>query len=101
VEAMRTPHLEVTGFEADDVIATVVRQAVERGIATFICSGDKDVRQLLRTGVAIYNIRKDEVFDTAALERDWGIRPDQVVDLLAMVGDTIDNIPGMADVGTK
>ncbi len=101
LEALGVLRAEVPGFEADDVIATIARRAAERGIRTFIGSGDKDCRQLLTPGIAIYNIRKDEVFDEAALQRDWGIRPDQVVDLLAMVGDSIDNIPGMAGVGPK
>jgi DNA polymerase-1 len=101
VNAMRIPLLECPGFEADDVVATIVAQARQRGIKTYVCTGDKDARQLLGPLVSIYNIRKDHVFDAKALDLDWGIRPDQVVDLLAMTGDSVDNVPGIAGVGPK
>jgi DNA polymerase-1 len=101
IEAMGIPILELAGFEADDVIATIVREACERGTETLICTGDKDARQLIRPHVAIYNIRKDHVLDAAGLQSDWGVRPDQVVDLLAMTGDTVDNVPGIAGIGPK
>jgi DNA polymerase-1 len=101
VSAMGVPLVECDGFEADDVIATVVAQAAGRDVATFICTGDKDARQLLGPRVSIYNLRKDLVFDAAALAADWGIRPDQVVDLLAMTGDSVDNVPGIDGVGPK
>ncbi len=101
VAALGVPLLECDGFEADDVIATVVAQAAGRDVTTFICTGDKDARQLLGPQVSIYNIRKDAVFDVDALAYEWGIRPDQVVDLLAMTGDSVDNVPGIEGVGPK
>ena len=101
IEAMGVPNLELPGFEADDVIATVARQAAERGIDTLICSGDKDTRQLIGPHVSVFNIRKNLVFDAASLQEDWGVRPDQVVDLLAMTGDTVDNVPGIDGIGPK
>ncbi len=101
IGAMGIPVLECRGFEADDVVATVVRQANDRNIHTFICTSDKDVRQLIGPQVVVYNIRKDEIFDADVLQREWGIRPDQVVDLLAMTGDSVDNVPGIDGVGPK
>jgi DNA polymerase I len=101
IHAMGIPLIELEGFEADDVVATLTRQATEQGIDTFICTGDKDARQLIGPHVTIYNIRKDLILDAAALASDWGIRPDQVVDLLALTGDSVDNIPGIDGVGPK
>src|SRR5262245_34305740 len=101
VQAMGIPLIELQGFEADDIVATLARQATERGVDTFICTGDKDARQLIGPQVAIYNIREDLVFDAPALAADWGIRPDQVVDLLALTGDSVDNIPGIEGIGPK
>jgi DNA polymerase-1 len=101
IDAMGVPRLECPGFEADDVIATVADQAAQRGIDTFICSGDKDTRQLIGPHVRLFNIRKDAVFDADSLRAEWGIRPEQVVDLLALTGDTVDNVPGIEGVGPK
>src|SRR5262249_13545196 len=101
LEAMRIPVLGVEGYEADDVIATVATAGAERDLDVFLCSGDKDCRQLLNERIKIFNLRKREVFDVAALEKDWGIRPDQVVDLQALMGDSVDNVPGVPGVGLK
>src|SRR5439155_10280548 len=101
LEAMRIPVVGVEGYEADDVIATLACAGAERDMAVLICSSDKDCRQLLNEHVQIFNLRKREVFDVTALEKDWGVRPDQVVDLQALVGDSIDNVPGVVGVGIK
>jgi DNA polymerase-1 len=101
LEAMRVPILGVPGYEADDIIATVATAGGERGLDVFICSSDKDCRQLINDRVKIFNLRKRLVFDREALEKDWGIRPDQVVDLQALVGDSVDNVPGVPGVGLK
>jgi DNA polymerase-1 len=101
LEAMRIPVLGVPGFEADDVIATLSAAGPRRGIDVFICSSDKDCRQLINDRVKIYSLRKRQVFDSGALEKDWGIRPDQVIDLQAMVGDSVDNVPGIPGIGLK
>ncbi len=101
VVALGVPLIECDGFEADDVIATIVAQAATRDVTTFICTGDKDARQLLGPRVSIFNLRKDAVFDADSLAADWGVRPDQVVDLLAMTGDSVDNVPGIDGVGPK
>lgn len=101
VEALEIVSFEHAGVEADDVVATIARQATARGIDTRICTGDKDARQLIGPHVTIYNIRRDEIFDEKSLQAEWGIRPDQVVDLLAMTGDSVDNVPGIEGVGPK
>ena len=99
--AMGIPILRVKGYEADDVIGTVVQQASGRGYETYICSRDKDLEQLLDDSVVMYDPKSDQVMDAAALQKAKGISPGQVVDVLALAGDTSDNIPGVPDVGPK
>ena len=94
-EGFRVPVLIEPGMEADDVIATLARRGDERGLDVFIVTADKDARQLIGDHVRILNLRNKKVMDAAALEKDWGIRPDQVVDFLALTGDTVDNVPGV------
>jgi DNA polymerase I len=101
LEGFGIPALGYSGWEADDVIATVVRLASERGIQSRIVTSDKDVRQLLGPLVQIFNVRKNTFYDTAALELDWGVRPDQVIDFQSLVGDAVDNVPGIPLVGPK
>jgi DNA polymerase-1 len=101
LEAMRIPVLSWEGFEADDVIATVATAAARKGMEVFICTTDKDCRQLIDDRVCLYNLRKRHVFDRAALLQDWGITPEQVVDLQALVGDSVDNVPGVPGIGVK
>lgn len=101
ITAFGIPLVEHPGWEADDVIATLTRQAVERGIHVRIVTSDKDARQLLSPQVQIYNLRKNTYLDEAALLEDWGIRADQVVDFQSLVGDSVDNVPGVPLVGPK
>jgi DNA polymerase-1 len=101
LRALNIPILEPPGFEADDVLATLARAAEERGVECYIVTGDKDCRQLISDLVKVYNIRKNEVFDAAALQTTWGIRPDQVVDFQTLVGDSVDNVPGVPLIGPK
>ena len=100
-EAFRVPVLSQEGMEADDLIATITKRAVERGLDVVICTADKDARQLLSDNVRILNLRKQQFLDVPALQADWGVRPDQVVDLLALTGDTSDNVPGIPGIGLK
>jgi DNA polymerase-1 len=99
--ALGIPVLECTGFEADDILATVARQAERHGMRCYLVTSDKDCRQLISERTKIYSIRKDEVFDADALLQDWGIRPDQVVDFQSLVGDSVDNVPGVSLIGPK
>ncbi|MFM7059098.1 MAG: DNA polymerase I [Planctomycetota bacterium] len=101
LRGFRIPDIDCPGWEADDVIATVAEQAVARGMDVVIVSTDKDNRQLLRPEVRMWNCRKNEFFTEASLLEDWGIRPDQVVDFQSLVGDAVDNVPGVPKVGPK
>ncbi len=101
VEAHRFPILRVSGFEADDVIGTLTRLAVAAGMEVFIISGDKDFAQLISENVRMVDTLRDVVFDPELVRKKWGVLPPHFVDLLAMMGDKIDNIPGVPGVGQK
>jgi DNA polymerase-1 len=101
LHALGVPVLSTLGYEADDIIATLAKQVEAAGGECFILSADKDLRQLITDRVRIYNIRKQELFDATALMATWGIRPDQVVDFQSLVGDKVDNVPGIALIGEK
>src|SRR5262245_40878027 len=98
IEAFQLPVLSVAGYEADDVIATVARAAAARGLDVFICTSDKDCRQLLDDRIRLFNLRKQLEFKRDDLMKDWGVMPEQVVDLQALVGDSVDNVPGVPGI---
>lgn len=99
--ALGVPVLQCAGFEADDILATLARLAEQRGWECYLVTGDKDCRQLITDRVRLFNVRKNQVLDRAALQAEWGIRPEQVVDFQALVGDTVDQIPGVPLIGPK
>lgn len=99
--ALRIPAIELPGYEADDVLATLAHRGAQAGADCFLVSGDKDCRQLLSERVKIFNVRKNQLYDSASLQADWGVRPDQVIDFQALVGDSVDNVPGVPGVGPK
>src|SRR6478609_1375110 len=101
VRAHGWPLLVIDGVEADDVIGTLARQAKEAGIETLISTSDKDLAQLVEPGITLMNTMTNERLDHDAVVAKFGVRPDQVVDLLALTGDAIDNVPGVAKVGPK
>jgi DNA polymerase-1 len=101
IEALGLPLLACPTFEADDVAATVARITEELGGRAMIVTADKDCRQLITEHVKLYNIRRNEIMDREALEREWGITPQQVVDYQALVGDATDNVPGVPLIGPK
>lgn len=101
MDAMRIPYLSAEGFEADDVMATLASEGAARGLSVYVCSSDKDLRQCLSRQVKILNLRKQEELDAEALVKDWGVRPEQVIDFQALVGDSVDNVPGVPGVGPK
>jgi DNA polymerase-1 len=101
IKGFGVPAISHEKWEADDVIATLTRQAVEQGFDVCIVTSDKDIRQLLGPKVTMYNVRKDTIFDVAALHDVWGIRPDQVVDFQSLTGDSVDNVPGVPLIGPK
>ena len=99
VEAFGIPAISHTGWEADDVIATLARQASEDGFEVRIVTSDKDARQLIGPQVKLLNCRKNQFLDEEGLFAEWGIRPEQVTDFQGLVGDATDNIPGVPKVG--
>jgi DNA polymerase I len=104
-EAMRVPVVEVSGFEADDVLATLAARALPRGVDVVIVSGDKDLLQLVGPRVRVLSVlgRTGEkvVYDEDKVRERWGVEPAQIPEVLALMGDSIDNIPGVRGVGEK
>jgi DNA polymerase-1 len=102
LEALRIPILEAEGFEADDVIGTLAREAAEQQYEVFIVSGDKDMMQLVTPTVKILNPQKDNlILDPAKVVEVLGVPPEKVVDVMALRGDAVDNIPGAPGIGDK
>ncbi|MEP4145792.1 MAG: DNA polymerase I [Halioglobus sp.] len=101
VRAMGLPFLCVEGVEADDVIGTLARQASEQGKNVVISTGDKDMAQLVDEHTTLVNTMTDTVMDEAGVEEKFGIPPNLIIDFLALMGDKVDNIPGVSGVGEK
>jgi DNA polymerase-1 len=101
VEALGLPILRVEGVEADDVIGTLATQAAAQGIDVVVSTGDKDFAQLVKPGVELVNTMSNTTLDTAGVVEKFGVRPEQIVDMLALMGDSIDNIPGVEKCGPK
>jgi len=102
LEALRIPILEAEGFEADDVIGTLAREAAVEQHEVFIVSGDKDMMQLVTPTVKILNPQKDNlILDPAKVVEVLGVPPEKVVDVMALRGDAVDNIPGAPGIGDK
>jgi DNA polymerase-1 len=101
-EALGVPVLSFAGFEADDVIGTIAARAVGDGYGVAIVTGDKDFFQLVDDGVKVFNPRDEGTwFDAAGVKEKWGVTPGQVVDVLALMGDAIDNVKGVPGIGEK
>lgn len=101
VRAMGLPLLRIEGVEADDVIGTLAMQAVARGEKVLISTGDKDMCQLVSDQVRLINTMSGSQYDRAAVKEKFDVWPEQIIDYLALVGDTADNIPGIPKVGAK
>jgi len=101
VEKMGFPLLIVPGVEADDVIGTLSVRATEKGLKTIVSTGDKDMAQLVNEHVTLVNTMTDTLMDVAGVQEKFGVPPDQIIDYLALVGDTSDNIPGVPSCGPK
>ncbi len=95
------PILRVPGYEADDVIGTLTRQALEAGYEVRIVSGDKDFAQLIGPDVRMVDTLRAVVYDTELVRKKWGVPPEKFIDHLALVGDASDNIPGVPGIGQK
>ena len=101
IKALGIKIFVVEGVEADDVIGTLAAEAEQKGIATIISTGDKDLAQLVTKKIKLVNTMKNEVLDIKGVEKKFGVKPEQIIDYLALVGDTSDNIPGVEKVGPK
>jgi 5'-3' exonuclease len=100
-EAIGIPCLEADGFEADDLIGTLAERLGADGHRVVLVSGDKDFAQLVSPGITLLDIARDEELDVQGVIERFGVRPEQIPDLLALHGDSIDNIPGVPGVGKK
>ncbi len=101
IQALGWPLLNIEGVEADDVIGTLSRQAASTGLRTVISSGDKDLVQLLDGQTTLVNTLSNETLDAAGATEKYGIPPERFIDYLTLVGDAVDNVPGVAKVGPK
>ncbi len=101
VGALGFPILRVAGVEADDVIGTLAKQATAQGMDVVISSGDKDLAQLVDDNVSLVNTMTNSTLDEAGVVAKFGVRPNQIIDYLALVGDSADNIPGVPKCGPK
>ncbi|MBE6423215.1 DNA polymerase I [Succinivibrio dextrinosolvens] len=101
VRAMGFPLVSIEGVEADDVLGTYATDASKSGVKTVICTGDKDLAQLVDDNVILYDSMKDVYTDAKGVVEKFGVKPEHIIDFLALKGDSSDNIPGMAGVGDK
>jgi DNA polymerase-1 len=105
VEAFGYTNVKVEGFEADDVIASLVKQAREQGIEVMVVTGDRDAYQLVDEGVRVMStsrgITETKIYDRGAVEERYGVPPELITDLMGLRGDTSDNIPGVPGIGEK
>ena len=101
IRGFSIPILEKQGTEADDLIGTLVVRARKKGWRAVIISGDKDLMQLIGDGVTLVDTMKDKTYDSAAVREKFGVGPDKVVEILGLMGDASDNIPGVPGIGPK
>ena len=101
VEALGIKLLSIKGVEADDVIGTLAKEASEAGLNTVISTGDKDMTQLVNKYIKVVNTMSNELLDERGVENKFGVKPELIIDYLALVGDTSDNVPGVEKVGPK
>lgn len=101
IEAMGLPLISIEGVEADDVIGTLAVKATEKGLKTLISTGDKDMAQLVNEHVTLINTMTNTIMDPEGVVEKFGVKAEHIIDYLAIVGDTADNIPGLPGVGPK
>jgi DNA polymerase-1 len=101
IAAMGWPLLIVDGVEADDVIGTLARAGEHAGMRVVISTGDKDITQLVSPQVTLVNTMTNEVLDEAGVAQKFGVPPERIIDYLSLIGDTVDNVPGVSKVGPK
>jgi DNA polymerase-1 len=101
IKAMGLPLLQIGGVEADDVIGTLCKRAADAGLKVLVSTGDKDMAQLVNDKVTLVNTMSDSLMDRDGVKEKFDVFPEQIIDYLALVGDTSDNIPGVPKVGAK
>src|SRR5690606_37222022 len=101
VDCFGIRRMDVPGFEADDVIGTIAKRAEKEGYRVDIITGDKDLMQLVNGRTHLYDTMKDRRVDEAAVFEKFGVAPSQIIDFLALMGDSSDNIPGVSGIGEK
>jgi DNA polymerase-1 len=101
LDALSIPVVSHPDYEADDVLATLSKAGTGRGLDVWLCTSDKDCRQLINDRVLMFNLRKRQAFGRKELLEDWGVTPEQVVDLQTLVGDSVDNVRGVEGIGVK
>ncbi|UCD16881.1 MAG: DNA polymerase I, partial [Candidatus Zixiibacteriota bacterium] len=104
-EALNLPYLEMEGYEADDIMGTLAREGERRGMNVWLVTGDKDFFQLVTDRIKIYNPQKGSVppeqLDPQGVEEKFGVPPERIIDMLALMGDSSDNVPGIPGIGPK
>jgi DNA polymerase-1 len=104
-EALGVALIEIPGYEADDIMGTLARQAERQGLETYLVTADKDLMQLVSQRIKIYSLRRvdnqQEILDPAGVQHKFGVPPERVIDVLALMGDSSDNIPGVRGIGEK
>jgi DNA polymerase I len=101
IEAFRIPRLELDNYEADDVMGTLASKAAAQGYDVVLVSADKDLMQLVGPHVTLFHTGRGKRYDVAGVTEDFGVPPGQVADVLALMGDTVDNVPGVPGIGEK
>ena len=101
IEAFRIPRLELETFEADDVMGTLSKKASAAGVDVVLVTADKDMLQLVGDGVSLMHTGRNKLYDAKLVEEDFGVPPSQVADVLALMGDAVDNVPGVPGIGDK
>ena len=100
-DALQIPRVEMDGYEADDIIATYTKEAEKKGVTVTIVSSDKDLMQLVNKNTKMYDSMKDNFIGIKEVEEKFGVKPSKVIDVMALAGDSIDNIPGVSGIGVK
>ncbi len=101
VKVFNVPAIELEGYEADDLIAAYAKQAMAEGMAVTVASSDKDMMQLVARGVTLYDPMKQKMIGEAEIKEKFGVSPDKVLDVMALIGDASDNVPGVSGIGSK
>ncbi|MDG2088618.1 MAG: DNA polymerase I [Arenicellaceae bacterium] len=101
IKALGLPLISVPGVEADDVLGTLARQGAEEGLSVIVSTGDKDLAQIVNDSVVLIDTMKNARYDIDGVVEKYGVRPDQIIDYLALIGDSSDNVPGVPKVGPK